>query len=171
MNKVLIAVDNTKSSMNVLGVFRNLVMPPKEVLLLHVKRLEGKSLMIDMLGEAELSTLKESLKDTEYREKLEKDAGILLENYRKELNAAGLFSIRTLIREGIPADEILKLAEEEKVDLIVIGGSGKKGMDRLITGCVSRDVEKHAAVPVIVGKVKPAEIARRVEVPVTPQFS
>jgi nucleotide-binding universal stress UspA family protein len=171
MNKVLIAVDSTKSSMSVLGVFRNLVRPPKEVLLLHVKRLEGRSLMIDMLGEAELSTLKESLKGTEYKEKLDRAGEMVLENYRKELEAIGLFSVRTLIREGMPADEILKLAEEEKVDLIVIGSSGKKGMDRLITGCVIRDVERHAAVPVIVGKVKPAEVSLGLEVPVTPQFS
>ncbi len=71
MNKVLIAVDDTKGSKYVLGVFQNLVRPPQEVLLLHVQRLQGRSLMIDMLSDAELSTLKESLKGTEYKEKLD----------------------------------------------------------------------------------------------------
>ena len=45
MEKVLIAVDDTKGSKNVLDVFSNLVKPPKEVLILHVQKLEGKSLM------------------------------------------------------------------------------------------------------------------------------
>ena len=72
MKKVLIAVDDTKGSKAVLSVFKNLVRPPQDVWLLHVQRLEGKSLMIDMLGEAELSTLRESLKGTEYKEELDR---------------------------------------------------------------------------------------------------
>jgi hypothetical protein len=55
------AVDDTKGSKSVLSVFKNLVRPPEEVVLLHVERLEGKTLMIDMLSECEITTLKESL--------------------------------------------------------------------------------------------------------------
>lgn len=152
MKKILIAVDETSGSKAVLSVFKNLVRPPEEVLLLHVERLEGKSLMIDMLGEAELATLKESLKDTEHKEKLDKKAEQVLNYFKKELQSSGLINIRTVIREGIPADEILKVAEEENVDLIIVGDNGKKGLVRLITGCVSKEVEKHATVPVLVGK-------------------
>jgi len=152
MKKVLIAVDDTKGSKSVLSVFKNLVRPPEEVLLLHVERLEGKSLMIDMLGQAELSTLKESLKGTDYKEELDRNAQKVLNYYRKELEDGGLISVRTIIREGIPADEITKVAEEENVDLIIMGSSGKSGLVRLVTGCVSKEVEKSAAVPVIVAK-------------------
>lgn len=159
MKKVLIAVDDTKGSKAVLSVFRNLVRPPEEVLLLHVERLEGKSLMIDMLGEAELSTLKESLKGTAYKEELDRNAHELLNYYKRELEDGGLISVRTLIREGIPADEITKVAEEENVDLIITGSNGKKGLVRLITGCVSKEVEKKAAVPVIVAKGQGSEKA------------
>jgi len=154
MKKVLIAVDETKGSKAVLSVFRNLVRPPEEVLLLHVERLEGKSLMIDMLGEAELSTLKESLKGTEYKEELDKNAQKVLNYYKRELEDGGLIRIRTLIREGIPADEISKVAEEENVDLIIMGSNGKRGLMRLVSGCVSKEVEKHAAVPVLVAKIE-----------------
>jgi nucleotide-binding universal stress UspA family protein len=132
-------------------VFNNLVRPPEEVLLLHVIRLEGKSLMIDMLSESELSTLKESLKGTEYKETLEKKVNLSY-YFKKELESSGLISVRTIIREGIPGDEILKVAEEENVDLIIVGDNGKRGLVRLITGCVSKDVEKNATVPVLVGK-------------------
>ena len=34
-------------------------MSPEEIILLYVEKLEGSSLMDDMLGEAELSTLRE----------------------------------------------------------------------------------------------------------------
>ena len=152
MKKILIAVDETSGSKAVLSVFHNLVRPPEEVLLLHVERLQGKSLMIDMLSEAELSTLKESLKGSEYKERLDRKAEQILNYFKKELESSGLINVRTIIREGIPADEILKVAEEQNVDLVIVGDNGKKGLLRLITGCVSKEVEKHATVPVLVGK-------------------
>jgi nucleotide-binding universal stress UspA family protein len=152
MKKILIAVDETSGSKAVLSVFHNLVRPPEEVLLLHVQRLQGKSLMIDMLSDAELSTLKESLKGTEYKEGLDRKAEQILHYFKKELESSGLINVRTIIREGIPADEILKVAEEQNVDLVIVGDNGKKGLLRLITGCVSKEVEKHATVPVLVGK-------------------
>lgn len=157
MKKVLIAVDDTKGSMAVLSVFKNLVRPPEEVVLLHVQRLEGKSMMIDMLSDAELSTLKESIKGTEHKEELDRNAQKVLNFYKRELEDGGLISVRTLVREGIPADEITRVAEEEDVDLIIMGSNGKRGLLRLVTGCVSKDVEKNAMVPVIVAKPETAK--------------
>ena len=157
MKKVLIAVDDTRGSQSVLSVFHNLVRPPEEVVLLHVERLEGKSLMIDMLSESEISTLKESLKGTEYKEALDKKAEQILSHYRKELENGGLINVTSIIREGIPSEEILKVAEAEEVDLIIVGSNEKRGFDRLIAGCVSKDVERNSGVPVIVGKGAVAE--------------
>lgn len=152
MKKILVAVDDSKGSKSVLSVFKNLVRPPEKVILLHVERLLGGSLMIDMLGEAELSTLRESLKGTEYKKELDRKAENILSYYRKELEKSGLISVKTVIRDGIPAEEILKVAEEEGVDLIVTGFNEKQGIHRLITGCVSKDVERSANVPVLVAK-------------------
>ena len=152
MKKVLIAVNDTKGSKAVLSVFKNLVRPPQEVLLLHVQRLEGKSLMIDMLGEAELSTLKESLEGTEYKEELDRKSETILNYYKKELEDGGLISIRTMTRTGIESDEILKVAEDERVDLIITGANQNRGMLRLIAGCVPSEVERRSKVPVLVGK-------------------
>ena len=149
MNKVLIAVDDVRISKAVLSTFQNLVGPHKEVLLLHVERLQGRSLMIDMLGEAELSTLKESLKGTEHKEALDKEAERILSFYKKELENIGSFSVTTVIRAGRPAEEILKVAKEENVDLILLGYSGLKGWKRLLTGSVIKDVQKSAKIPVL----------------------
>jgi len=159
MKKVLISVDDTKGSKAVLSVFKNLVRPPQEVILLHVQRLEGKSLMIDMLGDAELSTLRESLRGTEYKEELDRKSEQILNYYKKELEDGGLISIRTVVRDGIAADEILKVAEEEKVDLIITGANENKGMMRIIAGCLPSEVERRSKVPVLVGKEEsPAEV-------------
>jgi len=150
MNRVLIAVDDIRTSKAVLSTFQNLVGPQKEVLLLHVERLEGSSLMIDMLSEAELSTLKESLKGTEHKEALDKKAEMILAFYKKELETIGSFSITTVIRAGRPTEEILKVAKEWNVDLILLGYSGLKGWKRFLTGSVALDVQKSVKIPVVV---------------------
>lgn len=157
MKKVLVAVDDTKASESVVSVFDNLVRPPEELILLHVERLEGRSLMVDMLGEAELSTLKESLQGTEYKEELDRKAEKILNHYKKKFENGGLVSIKTMIREGIPSEEIARVAEEENVELVIIGCNGEKGLNRLITGCLSKDVEKSLRVPVIVAKSRAEE--------------
>ena len=64
MRKVLMAVDETAGSKSVLSVYKTMVREPESVILVHVQQLEGKSMMIDMLSESELKTLKESIQGT-----------------------------------------------------------------------------------------------------------
>lgn len=152
MKKVLIAVDDTKSSKAVLSTLYNSVMTPEEVILLHVERLEGRSVMINMLGDAELSTLRESLKGTEYKEKLDTKAEEILNYYKNELENNGLKSVRTVVRDGIPAEEILKVAERESPELIILGYGERRGLNRLISGSIAKDVGQNAKIPVLVAK-------------------
>lgn len=152
MKKILIAVDDTKGSKNVLSVFHNFVQQPAEVVLLHVARLQGRSMIIDMLGEPEMSTLKEMLTGTEYKDALDKRADRILAFYTKELALNSSSTLKTVRRDGIPSEEILKVAEEEGAELIILGQSGKRGIDRFITGTVAQYVEKNTKVPVLVAK-------------------
>jgi len=152
MKKILIAVDDTKGSKNVLSVFQNFVQQPADIVLLHVERLEGRSMIIDMIGDAERSTLKEMLTGTEHRDALDKRAEQILAYYSKELALNGSSTIKTVSRDGIPSEEILKVAEEEGAELIILGQSGRRGIDRFITGTVAQYVEKNTKVPVLVAK-------------------
>jgi len=99
-----------------------------------------------------IATLKEALKDTEYKEKLDRKAETILNHYRKAMENGGLISVKTMVREGIPSEEIAKAAEEENVELVIVGCNGKTGLNRLITGCVSKEVERGSRVPVLVAK-------------------
>jgi len=56
----------------------------------------------------------------------------------------------TMIKEGKPADVIIKTAEEEGVDQIVIGKSGKHGIEKFLLGSTADKVVKEAKVPVSV---------------------
>ena len=152
MNKVLIAVDGTKASTAVLSTFYNLVKKPEHVILLHVQKLQGRSLMLDMLSDAEMSTLKESIAGTEHKDALDERADKILNYYKRELRDSGTVDITTEMRAGHPCDEILKVAAEENVDLILLGNSGRRGLNRIISGSVAREVQKHTKVPVLVAK-------------------
>ncbi|MEM2226606.1 MAG: universal stress protein [Candidatus Bathyarchaeia archaeon] len=54
------------------------------------------------------------------------------------------------LRKGIPAEEILRAAEEEKVDLIAIGSRGLSGVKAFLLGSVSDKVSHHAKCPVLI---------------------
>ncbi len=54
----------------------------------------------------------------------------------------------TMIKNGKPAEVILKTAEEENVDQIVIGKSGKHGLEKFLLGSTAEKVVRNAKVPV-----------------------
>jgi len=56
------------------------------------------------------------------------------------------------IEKGIPFLEILKVAKEEDVSLIVIGSHGKSNVEEMLLGSVSEAVIRKAAQPVLVVK-------------------
>ncbi len=55
-------------------------------------------------------------------------------------------------REGKPHEEILKLADELEVGMIIIGSHGRKGLERAIFGSVAEKVTRMAKTPVLVIK-------------------
>ncbi len=54
------------------------------------------------------------------------------------------------LKRGIPAEEILRAAEEERVDLIAIGSRGLSGVKAFLLGSVSDKVSHHAKCPVLI---------------------
>lgn len=56
----------------------------------------------------------------------------------------------TIVKEGKPSEVILKIAEEECVDQIVIGKSGKHRLEKFILGSTAEKVVRGAKIPVSV---------------------
>ena len=66
--------------------------------------------------------------------------------------AAGLKDVYASDEEGQPADMILTLATEYKVNLIVVGRRGVRGLERFLMGSVSAAVINNAKCDVLVVK-------------------
>jgi nucleotide-binding universal stress UspA family protein len=62
--------------------------------------------------------------------------------------------LRSALREGEPAREIVAAAEEEKASMIAMGTHGRKGLSHLFLGSVAEKVVRQSPVPVLT--VKPA---------------
>ena len=74
---------------------------------------------------------------------------VLNERSEDKLNDDDI-KITHVIREGSPARVILEVANEENIDLIVMGSSGKSGFDRFIMGSVADKVVNSAKCAVLV---------------------
>ncbi|VVB92477.1 Universal stress protein [uncultured archaeon] len=58
--------------------------------------------------------------------------------------------IKKWIVQGHPAEEIMKLAEEQSVDLIVMGTLGRSGIEKFLLGSVADKVIRSSKIPVLI---------------------
>lgn len=68
----------------------------------------------------------------------------------KELGKASGIEVKEILLEGHPSNEILDFAENNDIDLIVMGTLGKTGLDRFLMGSVAEKVVRNSKVPVLV---------------------
>jgi nucleotide-binding universal stress UspA family protein len=85
---------------------------------------------------------------------LRSDGKKAVETFKKQLEESKCngscknIEFKVLVKEGKPADTILKTIEEEGIDQIVMGKSGKQGLERFLLGRTTDQVVNEAKVPV-----------------------
>ena len=79
-----------------------------------------------------------------------------VESFKKELELnqcngiCKTVKLTTKIKEGKSYMEITKAIMDENIDLVVLGASGRHGLDRFMLGSVSERVVREASCPVLV---------------------
>jgi nucleotide-binding universal stress UspA family protein len=155
MKKILIAVDDTKSSKEIFSKCTQICkcMAPEVIILLYVEKFAGRSLMDEMLGEAEMSTLREVLEGTEYKEAIDQKADKILNYYKDALQEnSPAPNVQPMVKAGHPAEMIVETAKEEDVSMILVGSKGKRAPTSFLMGSVSREVANTADRPVLIVK-------------------
>ena len=100
------------------------------------------------------SGMTEPLPITDITEQLEDSAERELPKLAECDECSGL-EVEELVVHGEAASEIVRVAEERKVDLIVISSHGRTGLGRILFGSTAESVVRHAPCPVLV--VKPPQ--------------
>ncbi len=151
MNRLLVAVDGAKGSRACVEACVRLFAgrPPPTVILLHVLQYGGPTAVDDLSSDAELAELREALEGTPQLEALKAEA--MLATPRALLQEYGFGDLRTVIKSGHPAEEILNGAVEYGAELIVIGNT-RRLIDKLMLGDVAQQVANRAAVPVLLAR-------------------
>ncbi len=80
----------------------------------------------------------------------------IIEEFKQELEESkskGIcknVKLKSLIKEGKPSKEILNVIKEENIDLVIMGASGRHGLDRFVLGSVTERVIRETKTTVMV---------------------
>ena len=130
--RILVPVDGSPQSMDALE-FAAGEWPDATVVLLHV---------IDPV-EAGYSAGRVPSTGEEWYENAQERAEQYFEGAREAIDN----DIETRTEVGRPAATIVDVAEEDEVDLLVIGSHGRKGISRILLGSVAEHVVRESPVP------------------------
>lgn len=83
------------------------------------------------------------------RQSLKADSDGKLKRLAFKIESSGAIPYACLSEEGDAVDSILKVAKEEKADLIIMGATGETGLTGVIFGSVSLKVMEKAQCPVV----------------------
>ncbi len=115
--------------------------------LMAINVIETSSL-VGLPAEDLIVRIKEMLKE-EGQKSLERISEIVMEE-KKDDKCQKDVKLTLDTKEGSPSDIIIKTIDEENIDLVVMGTSGKHGLDRFLLGSVAENVVRSAPCPVLV---------------------
>jgi len=154
--KILYPTDFSETAelaLNQVKAFRTL--KAEEVILLHVideRDIKKRDIFSLLLGVAGLNKSVEEF-ENELKNKLIEEAKSKMESIKKELEDVG-YKVKDIVVVGVPYKEIVKIAEDEGVDIIIMGSHGKTNLRDILLGSVTENVIKKSDKPVLVVKRK-----------------
>ena len=96
--------------------------------------------------------------DRTIAERAQEFANNLLDDYKKQAEAAGVQEVITIIEYGSPKTVITKeISKQVNADLIICGATGLNAVERFLIGSVSESIIRSAKCDVLVIR-KPSEI-------------
>jgi nucleotide-binding universal stress UspA family protein len=106
------------------------------------------SSLVGLPAEDLIVRIKEMLKE-EGQKSLEQISRLVEEGKIKD-GCHHEIQLNMVTEEGSPADIIVKKVKKENIDLVVMGTSGKHGLDRFLLGSVTEHVVRSSPAPVLV---------------------
>ncbi|MDX9713997.1 MAG: universal stress protein [Dissulfurispiraceae bacterium] len=139
MQKIMVAHDGSKSSDKAL----------KKGVELAIK-FNSSLTVISVVPELYLTELSEADR-RKIADSLSEETAQAMEKIRKSLSGKAI-EVKTVIRQGDPAEKILETAQKMKVDLIITGSHGRHGAKKFLLGSISSKIVDYSRCPVLVVK-------------------
>jgi nucleotide-binding universal stress UspA family protein len=142
-----------------------------ECSLAHVKAIAGGCQVpeivllrvVEPIHSSDLAAYAEANIDTEsLMQDVKSAATVYIDKVTEVLKRAGLPATGVIVT-GPAADSIMKYAEENKVDLIIMSTHGRSGISRWFMGSVADKIVRHSSIPVLT--VAPPGCKRVAELP------
>lgn len=103
---------------------------------------------ITLLHVIEIIPVPEVVESGMFNAQLRETATAQLAEWRK--NAAAQTMVKTAVGDGTSFREIVRVADENNIDLIILGTQGRSGLSHLFIGSTAERVVRHAPCPVMV---------------------
>jgi universal stress protein A len=125
--------------------------PAREMAVDYAKAFRANLLIVHVIDSSSFSTYMDWVGEelSEILNRMQESANTRLESLAKECDPL-VGKVETFCRIGLPAREIVSLADERSVDLIVVGTHGLTGVKHLVMGSIARSVLKTAHRPVLI---------------------
>lgn len=144
--KILLPTDGSKNSERAIKHALTIAKSEKsEIVILNVV----DSVYLTGLPEEDLIAQTEIILEEESK-KILKNVKQIIEDSPEMENDDSITLTPKTISEGNAADIILKVCEEDNIDLVIIASSGKHMLDRFLLGSVTEKVVRHSKIPVMV---------------------
>jgi nucleotide-binding universal stress UspA family protein len=118
-----------------------------DLLLLHVLTEEEGKIIEEVIGEGAVVQIPRGIRQNVVEERQKR----MIDQYEmvvsREIKAS--LKVEQMIRIGVPFLEIVRVAKERDVDLIVLGTHGRTGLSHALIGSVAEKVVHHAHCPVL----------------------
>ena len=149
-SKILVPIDGSEPSFHAAGVAINIANKfNSEIIVLYVVVSPSKSEYANLTG---LVTPKQIDMIIENAKKESKNWFKRIEDMVKEKDSNIKISTRVILTGIAVYGEVIQYAQQESIDLIVIGTRGKSGIKKLLLGSTASGVVTYAHCPVLVTK-------------------
>lgn len=142
--RIICAVDFSDCSMRALEYAMSLAQEADA----HLTVMHVVELPPDMPREVHENTLSWSRNLSEYAALTKEDRGKRLTDAIPD-SVRAYCTVETVLATGKPYREILRVADEQKADLLVVGIQGRGAIDRLLFGSTAQHLVRQAACPVL----------------------
>lgn len=144
--RVVLATDFSRDADAATALISTLELPPSsQITVVHVRE-RADDVMARFIAKGQ-SALEQAIEAA--MRKARQRAWQLLERVTTRFVQRGL-PATSLLADGYPAEEIIRVAERQRADLVVLGSRGLTALKRILFGSVSRKVARHASCSVLV---------------------